>query len=80
MHASLTICGTQVNMSDSMDPIIAGNMICLNVFFNSAEEVCHSYHLLKESGKVIVELGPQFFSLMYGSIEDCYGVKWQLIS
>jgi PhnB protein len=80
MHASLTICGTQVNMSDSMDPIIAGNMICLNVFFNTAEEVCHSYELLKEGGKVIVELGPQFFSPMYGAIEDRYGVKWQLIA
>lgn len=80
MHASLTISGTQVNFSDSQEVINAGNMICLNVFFQSADEVCQAYDRLKEDGKVVVELGPQFFSTMYGSIEDKYGVKWQLIS
>lgn len=80
MHASLTICKTPVNFSDSQEIICAGNMICLNVFFDSADEVSHAYHLLKEGGKVIVDLGPQFFSPMYGSVEDKYGVKWQLIS
>jgi PhnB protein len=80
MHASLTICGTPVNFSDSQDDINPGNMICLNVFFDTKDEVCRSYDMLKEGGKVIVELGPQFFSPMYGSIEDRYGVKWQLIT
>lgn len=80
MHASLTICGTPVNFSDSEEPVNPGNMICLNVFFEKAEEVCYAYDRLKEEGKVIVELGPQFFSPMYCSIEDKYGVKWQLIS
>ncbi len=80
MHASVTICGTPVNFSDAMDPLIAGNMICLNVFFDDADGVCHAYEKLKEGGKVAVELGPQFFSPMYGSVEDKYGIKWQLIS
>ncbi len=80
MHASVTICGTIVNFSDSKDPLFAGNMICLNVFFDDADHVCHAYEKLKEGGKVAVELGPQFFSPMYGSVEDKYGIKWQLIS
>lgn len=79
MHSSINICGTFVNMSDSQDLIIPGNMICLNVFFQTADEVCLAYEKLKEGGKVIVELGPQFFSKMYGSIEDKFGIKWQLI-
>lgn len=79
MHATLTICGTPVNLSDSQESIIPGNMYCLNVFFPSAEEVCRAFDRLKEGGKIIVELGPQFFSKMYGSIEDKFGVKWQLI-
>lgn len=80
MHAGMTICGTQVNFSDTTDQVLAGNMMCLNVFFQSSDQVIHAYDLLKESGKIIVELGPQFFSPMYGSIEDKFGVKWQLIS
>ena len=80
MHASLTICGTPVNFSDSKEVLSAGNMVCLNVFFSSGDEVCHAYEKLKEGGRVMVELGPQFFSPMYGSIEDKYGIRWQLIS
>lgn len=80
MHASMTICGTPVNLSDSQESIIAGNMICLNVFFSASDEVCRAYEKLKEGGRVVVELGPQFFSPMYGSVEDKFGVKWQLIS
>lgn len=79
MHAGLTICGTLVNFSDTQDKTFAGNMICLNVFFRAPEEVSRAYEKLKEGGKVIVELGPQFFSPMYGSLEDRFGVKWQLI-
>jgi PhnB protein len=80
MHAGMTICGTHFNFSDSQEKIIAGNMLCLNVFFKTSDEVCGAYDKLKEGGKIIVELGPQFFSNMYGSIEDRFGVKWQLIA
>jgi PhnB protein len=80
MHAEMTICGTKFNMSDTQDSIIAGNMIVFNVFLASGDEVCRAYDKLKEGGKVFVELGPQFFSPMYGSVEDRFGLRWQLIS
>ena len=80
MHAELTICGSRVNMSDSGDAVVAGNMIVLNVFLDSPDAVSHAFHGLKKGGKVIVELGPQFFSPMYASVEDRFGVRWQLIS
>lgn len=79
MHAGMTICGTHVNFSDTTDPVLAGNMICLNVFFQTSDQVVHAYERLKEGGKIIVELGPQFFSSMYASVVDRYGVNWQLI-
>lgn len=81
MHAELTICGSRVNMSDSNpNEIIAGNIIVLNVFLDSGDDVCKAFHVLKENGKIFVELGPQFFSSMYGSVEDRFGIRWQLIS
>ena len=51
----------------------------IDVFMNSVEEVETAFQKLKEGGEVIVELGPQFFSPMYGSIKDRFGVTWQLI-
>ena len=81
MHAELTICGSRVNMSDSNpNDIIVGNSIILNVFFDSGDEVCKAFNVLKETGRIFVQLGPQFFSPMYGSVEDCFGIRWQLIS
>lgn len=80
MHASITLCGTQINMSDSQDELITGNRFILNVFLDSADLVCDTFHKLKEGGKIIVDLGPQFFSPLYGSVEDRFGIHWQLIS
>ena len=81
MHSELTISGSRVNMSDSSpNDIVMGNMIILNVFFDSGDDVYKAFHILKEGGKVFVELGSQFFSPMYGSVEDRFGVRWQLIS
>jgi len=81
MHSELTICGSRVNMSDSNpDELTIGNMIILNVFLDSGDDVCKAFDILKDGGKVFVELGPQFFSSMYGSVEDRFGIRWQLIS
>lgn len=80
MHAEMTIYGTKFNMSDVKDEIVAGNMVVFNVFLGSADKVREAYGKLRESGRVIVELGPQFFSPMYGSVEDKFGVRWQLIA
>lgn len=79
LHSSMSIRGTKFNFSDSSEDIIAGNMFCFNIFYDSIEEVKSAFHKLKIGGDVIVELGPQFFSDMYGSIIDKFGVKWQLI-
>ena len=80
MHAGMTICGTHINLCDCVEKITAGNMFKLNVFMDTNDEVKRAFHMLKENGKVIVELGAQFFSPMYGSVVDCYGVSWQLSS
>ena len=80
MHSELKICGTSVNMSDAIEEIEPGNMFKLNVFLNSADDVCSAFNLLKEGGKIAVELGPQFFSPMYAGIIDRFGIHWQLIT
>jgi PhnB protein len=80
MHASITICGTKFNCSDSQGDVVPGNMILFNVFMESEDEVCQAFEKLKVGGEVVVDLGPQFFSKMYGSVVDRFGIKWQLIA
>jgi PhnB protein len=79
MHASITICGTKFNCSDTQEKIVAGNMILFNVFMETEDEVRNAFEILKIDGNVIIDLGPQFFSKLYGSVVDKFGIKWQLI-
>jgi len=79
MHAELEICGSRVNMSDC-DESIPGNMILLNVFVSSSEDVKKAYRALEVGGSECEPPAPQFFSPMYASVRDRYGVHWQLIA
>ena len=79
MHSDLTICGTRVNMADYTKEVTVGDMIMLNVFLDSAEDVRKAYHVLLDGGTVETELGPQFWSELYGSVIDRFGVRWQLM-
>ena len=80
MHASMTVSGTSFNFSDTDEEVLLGNAICFNTFMESEEDVAAAYEKLKVGGQVLVELGPQFFSKMYASVIDEFGVRWQLIA
>jgi PhnB protein len=54
-------------------------MILFNVFMETENEVREAFENLKAGGSVLVDLGPQFFSKMYGSVVDRFGISWQLI-
>ena len=79
MHSTLTMCGTTFNMSDAMDDLSAGNMVCFNVFMDSEDALQHAYNRLSKDGHVIQEMGPQFFSKLYTVVVDRYGIRWQMM-
>lgn len=80
LHAEIDIRGTRMHFSDIQSNVTAGNMISLAVTFHTAEEVESAYNQLRTGGEVLMELGPQFFSPMYGWVKDKFDVSWQLIS
>ena len=80
MHAELMIAGTLMNMCDVPDGVASGNMHLFNVFFDTVDEVIAAYHHLSLGGRIITELGPQFWSAMYADVEDRFGVHWQLMA
>lgn len=79
MHATLTLCGTRFNMSDAMEELRAGSMVCFNVFMDSEEGFRHAFDILSRNGKVLQEIGAQFFSKLYTVIVDQYGIRWQIM-
>ena len=40
----------------------------------------HAFSVLSSHGRVLVELNSIFFSPCYGAVEDCVGVKWELVA
>jgi len=80
MHAELIIAGTRLNMCDVPDDVVSGNRYLLNVFMDTIDEVSSAYHLLSEGGRVVTALAPQFWTAMYGEVEDRFGIHWQLMA
>lgn len=79
MHAEMTISGTKMSFSDTQTETGKGGMISLAADFNTEQEVREAFEQLKDGGKVLMELAPQFFSPMYGWVLDKFGISWQLI-
>ena len=80
MHAELVIADTRMNMCDVAGAVASGNMHLFNVFFDTADEVIKAHNHLSVDGRVITALGPQFWTVMYGDVEDKFGVHWQLMA
>lgn len=79
MHANLSISGSHVMFSDTFPgmPFVAGNNISLALVSTNIDEVKAAYHKLKEGGKVGMELQETFWSKLYGSVTDKFGIEWQ---
>ena len=84
LYAKMTICGTDVMFSDT-DPdfhapeVFASScFISLAVNFESEEKLRMAYDKLIENGKMLMEIGPQFFAQLYAWVQDEFGVTWQL--
>ncbi len=79
MHAEMTINGSPVWIGDTTQGIAPGNMVSLSVPLSSKEEVQKAFDILKVGGKIHMDLAPTFYSPMFGTVEDKFGVIWHLI-
>lgn len=80
MHAELMISGSRVMFSDSFPgrPFVKGNNIELTVVSTDMDEVKSVFNMLKEGGKVEMELQETFWSKCYGKLTDKFGIEWQV--
>jgi PhnB protein len=80
MHTELKFAGGSVMFSDIApgSPFAAGDSISIMVSSKDAEVLRRYWERLKEGGTVAMELGPQFWSSLYGFVTDKFGVGWHL--
>jgi len=80
MHTRLNIQGNLVMFSDTFPgmPFVQGNNFTLSVVDADIESLKAIFHKLKEGGNVIMELQETFWSKLYGSVTDKFGIQWQI--
>jgi PhnB protein len=80
MHAEVEFAGSKIMFSDTPPsmPFSAGDNITLMVQESDPAKLTRWFNALKDGGKVHVELGPQFWSKLYGYVVDKFGIGWQL--
>jgi PhnB protein len=81
MHARLNIQGSIVMFSDTFPgmPFAQGsNNFSLAVVSSDTEQLQAIFHKLKEGGSVQMELQETFWSKSYGSLQDKFGINWQV--
>lgn len=79
MHTNLMVEGNQVMFSDTFPgmPFIVGNNLSLIVQCGSKERITKYFEALSVDGHVDMPLQQTFWSELYGSLTDQYGIVWQ---
>lgn len=79
MHTNITVCGTNIMFSDSFPgtPFQAGNNFSLAIVHDNTDEMKAYFEKLKADGTVRMELQETFWSKLYGSVVDKFGIEWQ---
>ena len=55
-----------------------GNNMSVTVLFDEIEEARNVFNKLSEGGKIGMELQETFWSPLYGSLTDRFGIEWQV--
>ncbi|AIY04640.1 hypothetical protein Plano_0675 [Planococcus sp. PAMC 21323] len=55
-----------------------GNNITVTLFFDNVEEGRTVFNKLAEEGNIVMELQETFWTPLYGSLTDKFGIDWQI--
>lgn len=81
MHGSLLIGEERLMMSDGV-PTEGGGFrgFSLAVSYETEAEARRVFDALAAGGRVVMPIGPTFFSPCYGMLTDRYGVEWMVMT
>lgn len=80
MNTSLNINGSTIMFSDVLPDMsfTKGNNISIVLNSSSMDEIKSIFTKLSENGKIDMELQETFWSKLYGTLTDQFGITWQL--
>ncbi|MGE3863739.1 MAG: VOC family protein [Burkholderiaceae bacterium] len=80
LHASLLIDGQRLMLSDGV-PSEAGGFrgFSLTLQYPSEADVRRVFDRLADGGRIVMPVGPTFFSPCYGQVADRFGVQWMVM-
>lgn len=76
LHARLNIGGTEIMCADSSGESVSGTNMYVSITTEDAELVQRAWDVLKQDGKIYMELAPSFFAVLHGSLQDKFGINW----
>ncbi len=79
LHAEMKIEGSTIWMGDMPEGVNAGDVVSLSVVFDTPEKVQETFAKLKVGGTVFCDVAPTFYSPMFGTVKDKFGVIWHTI-
>ena len=79
MHSEVIIYGINFSLTDGAEtPLSSGNFSFI-ITFDTPEEVKATFEKLAPGGKVVEPLASVFWSELYCSVIDRFGVEWQVM-
>ncbi len=79
LHSEMKINGSTVWIGDSTQDTAPGDQLTLAVPFATKGEVQVAFDKLSSGGQVHMPLAQTFYSPLFGTVEDRFGVIWHLI-
>ena len=81
MHTTIMIDDTPVMFSDVFAGMgwehRAGNNVSLTIVGKDQDKLARWFSKLKEGGTVHMDLQETFWTKLYGSLRDKFGIEWQ---
>lgn len=79
-QATLNFGDNFIRMSDTMQDINCDSTEFMSIAVECTQEQAkNSYETLLDGGRIVIPMGPTFFSPCYFSVVDKFGVKWEIV-
>jgi len=78
MHATIKVGESLIMMSDSPQPVNAGNNMSLALGLDDAARAKEIFDRLAEGGAVMMPIQKTFWAEAFGMLTDRFGVAWMI--
>jgi PhnB protein len=80
MHAQFELDGESIMLCDVPPemPVTIGDNITIMAEFDDAASATAAFDALKQGGEIYMELQETFWSKLFGSLTDKFGISWNI--